>query len=398
MNITITPGKLSGTVTVIPSKSQAHRLLICAAFADAETTLHCPETSRDMDATAECLNALGASIRSRDGAYQVTPARKIPKVAHLYCHDSGSTLRFLLPIAGALGVDTTFHLEGRLPQRPLSPLWEEMERMGCTLSRPTLDTIRCQGKLQPGTYALDGSISSQFFTGLLLSFPLMDGTSRIQTMGKLESKPYVTMTLDAMEAFGVSGENMAVSGGHGYRSPAELTVEGDWSNGAFFLAAQALGSDLTVCGLSPTSSQGDRAAARWIPALKTHQTIPAGDIPDLVPILSIVSACHQGAVFTDIHRLRLKESDRVASILAMLAALGGHGEATENTLTVYGAGLTGGTVDSCNDHRIAMAAAIAATVCQQNVTILDAQCVQKSYPGFWEIYSGLGGAYEQHLR
>lgn len=398
MDITITPGKLSGTVTVIPSKSQAHRLLICAAFANGETTLRCPETSRDMNATAECLNALGASIHATDNGYLVTPAREIPTTAHLYCYDSGSTLRFLLPIAGALGVDTTFHLEGRLPQRPLSPLWEEIERMGCTLSRPTLDTIRCQGKLAPGTYALDGSISSQFFTGLLLAFPLMVGTSHIHTIGKLESKPYVTMTVDAMKAFGVSGENMTVAGSNGYRTPVELTVEGDWSNGAFFLAAQALGSNLTVCGLSPDSSQGDRAAARWISALKTQQTIPAGDIPDLVPILSIVAACHQGAVFTDIRRLRLKESNRVASILAMLTALGGRGEATENTLTVFGTGLTGGTVDSCNDHRIAMAAAIAATACPQNVTILGAECVQKSYPKFWEEYSRLGGNYEQYLR
>lgn len=398
MDIAITPTKLRGSISVIPSKSQAHRLLICAAFADGETTLHCPETSRDMDATAECLNALGASIHATGDGYHITPAVEIPTTAHLFCHDSGSTLRFLLPIAGALGLDATFHLEGRLPKRPLSPLWEEMERMGCTLSRPTADTIRCQGKLQSGTYALDGSISSQFFTGLLLAFPLMEGTSRIQPIGKLESKPYVTMTLDAMKAFGVSGETMTVTGGKGYHSPVEMTVEGDWSNGAFFLAAQALGSDLAVCGLSPDSSQGDRDAARWIPALKTHQTIPAGDIPDLVPILSIVAACHQGAVFTDIRRLRLKESDRVASILAMLTALGGRGEATENTLTVFGTGLLGGTVDSCNDHRIAMSAAIAATVCRKTVTILDAQCVQKSYPKFWEEYNRLGGNYEQYLR
>lgn len=391
MDITITPGKLSGSVTVIPSKSQAHRLLICAAFAHRETTLHCPETSRDMDATAGCLTALGATV-SRDAiGYHITPAKTIPKAAHLNCHDSGSTLRFLLPVAGALGVDTTFHLAGRLSQRPLSPLWEEMERMGCTLSRPTLDTIRCQGKLRPGTYALDGSISSQFFTGLLLAFPLIGGESHIQTIGMLESKPYVTMTLDAMKAFGVSGENMTVSGGRGYHSPGEMTVEGDWSNGAFFLAAQALGSDLAVCGLSPDSSQGDRAAARWIPALNVHQTIPAGDIPDLVPILAIVAAYHQGAVFTDIRRLRLKESDRVSSILAMLTALGGRGEATENTLTVYGTGLLGGTVDSCNDHRIAMSAAIAATVCRESVTILGAECVQKSYPRFWEEYNRLAG-------
>ena len=185
MDITIHPRCLRGDITVIPSKSQAHRLLICAAFADAPTVLRCPETNRDMDATAGCLNALGADIRRTETGYCVKPIQALPESALLNCQDSGSTLRFLLPVAGALGVDAVFRMEGRLPQRPLSPMWEEMERMGCTLTRPTPDTIRCQGKLRAGEYTISGAVSSQFITGLLLACARIPGESQITITGKL---------------------------------------------------------------------------------------------------------------------------------------------------------------------------------------------------------------------
>ena len=389
MDIILHPCPLSGSVTVIPSKSQAHRLLICAALADNATTLICPQTSRDMDATAQCLCALGATIDKTAEGYHIQPIAQTPQKAVLDCHDSGSTLRFLLPIAGALGVDTLFQLEGRLPQRPLSPLWEEMERMGCTLSRPTPDTICCQGKLKPGSYSIAGNVSSQFITGLLFAQSLIAGKTSLEITGKLESKPYVDLTKAAMDLFQAPR----------YHSPGTVTVEGDWSNGAFWLAAQSLGSNLTVSGLSETSVQGDRAAANWIPELTREKcTISAADIPDLVPILSVAAAFGHGAVFTDIARLRLKESDRIASTIAMLEALGGQAEASQDTLTVYPAKLYGGTVDSVNDHRIAMAAAIAATACTGDVVILGAECVEKSYPNFWTEYRRLGGNYEQYLR
>ena len=388
MDITIQPGTLSGTVAAIPSKSQAHRLLICAAFADQETTLICPDTNRDMDATADCLCALGADIRRTETGYTVIPIRTVPETATLNCCESGSTLRFLLPIVGALGVDATFLMEGRLPNRPLSPLLEEMERMGCALSRPTASTIRCQGKLRQGAYTIDGSVSSQFITGLLLAL-LLVGDSPLEVTGKIESAPYIDMTLKVMCLFGAPN----------LRSPGTVTVEGDWSNGAFWLAAKALGSDLEVTNLSSDSAQGDRAVADILPLLQTGcPTVSAADIPDLVPILSVVAAANRGAVFTDIRRLRLKESDRVASTVAMIQNLGGNAEATDDTLTISGTGLAGGTVDSVNDHRIAMAAAIASTVCSTPVTILGAQCVSKSYPRFWEEFSRLGGKYEQYLR
>ena len=398
MDICITPKKLYGNINAIPSKSQAHRMLICAAFSDQPTTLICPETNRDIEATANCLTALGAGITWLSNGYRVKPIEEVPFRASLPCQDSGSTLRFLLPIAGALGVDTVFQMTGRLPQRPLTPLWEEMERMGCTLTRPTADTIRCTGRLRSGEYAINGTISSQFITGLLFALSLLSGQSRLQVLGKLESAPYVSMTLAAMERFGISCNDYCFPGNGRFHSPGTVTVEGDWSNAAFFLAAQALGSPIQVGNLNPDSPQGDRACARLLPELKDKLTISAADIPDLVPILAVTAAANQGAVFTDIGRLRLKESDRVASVMDMLRALGGQAEADETTLTVYGTGLHGGTVDSRNDHRIAMSAAIAATVCDSPVTILGAQCVEKSYPKFFTDYTSLGGQYEQYLR
>ena len=396
MDIIISPRPLRGDLTVIPSKSQAHRLLICAAFSDKPTLLQCAETNRDMEATAECLTALGANIIRTDSGFTVFPVETVPEKARMNCGESGSTLRFLLPVAGALGVDALFTMEGRLPQRPLSPLWEEMERMGCTLTRPTPDTIRCTGKLRPGAYRIDGGVSSQYITGLLLALSLLGSGCQLEVTGKIESRPYIDMTKAAISLFGGDPDH---PGDNRFHSPGEIRVEGDWSNGAFFLAANALGSCLTLHGLDPDSPQGDRAVQEKLSLLGSGAPrISAADIPDLVPILSVAAAAQHGAIFTDIRRLRMKESDRVASVIAMLTSLGGRAEADENSLTVYPASFTGGIVDSCNDHRIAMSAAIAATVCTGPVTILGAECVRKSYPSFWEEYRRLGGLYEQHVR
>lgn len=381
MDITIYPSQLCGTVAAIPSKSQAHRMLICAAFAQTPTTLHCPQTNRDIEATAACLRALGADIAYCSGEYRIIPVENPPKTAELPCGESGSTLRFLLPIVGALGVSAVFRLEGRLPKRPLSPLWEEMERMGCSLSRLPDGSVLCEGKLQSGSYRMDGSVSSQFITGLMLALPLIDGSTDLEITGKIESAPYIEMTRQVIALFGTG--------------KTDFDVEGDWSNAAFFLAAHTLGSPVTVTGLDNNSKQGDRAVSALLPQLKAGRcTVCAADIPDLIPILSIVAAANHGASFTHIGRLRLKESDRVAAIIAMLESLGGSAEATEDTLTVHPASLRGGTIDGCNDHRIVMSAAIAATVCKLPVTVLGAEAVSKSYPDFWAEFRRLGGQYE----
>lgn len=398
MDIIIQPQRLSGIVHAIPSKSQAHRLLICSAFADRTTHLICQDTNQDIEATAACLRALGATIDRTENAYIIEPIKTVSANPILPCNESGSTLRFMLPIVGALGVSATFTTKGRLSARPLSPLWEEMERMGCRLSRPTADTIQCQGQLQPGKYSINGGISSQFITGLVFAISLIDGNSQIEITGNLESKPYIDMTQQALAAFKVNTAGFIVNGNQTYRSPGIIEVEGDWSNGAFFLVAQHLGSNVTVTGLPPTSHQGDRRVADILPQLSKQTTICCADIPDLVPILSVAAAAGNGATFTSIQRLRLKESDRVSSIINMLSALGVRAESTESTLTVHPGNISGGTVDSANDHRIAMSAAIAATIANDPIIIRNAQCVEKSYPKFWDEYKRLGGNYEQYIR
>ena len=398
MEITISPHILSGTVHAIPSKSQAHRLLICAAFADQKTHIICAETNQDIEATVSCLRALGADIERTESGYIVSPVTEIPSKAFLDCRESGSTLRFMLPVAGALGIDTTFIMSGRLPQRPLSPLWEEMERMGCTLSRPTENTIHCFGRLTGGQYSIDGSISSQFITGLLFAMAILDEPCKLTITGKIESAPYIAITRQAMELFGVETTDLHITSSWPFTSPGKLVVEGDWSNGAFFLGAAAIGNKLAVCGLDANTVQGDRAAAMLIEQLDNFITIDAADIPDLVPILSVVAGAKKGAKFINIGRLRLKESDRVQTVSAMLRQLGANVEETEDTLTVYPSRYRGCTIDSCGDHRIAMSAAIAATIADGPVTILKAQSVEKSYPSFWRVYQELGGNYEQHIR
>ncbi len=398
MDITIQPSSLSGTVRAIPSKSQAHRLMICAAFSDGPTYLECPQTNADIEATARCLSALGADIQRTADGYQVFPIKAIPEKAVLDCGESGSTLRFLLPVACALGVEATFQMQGRLPYRPLSPLWEELEHMGCHLSRPTETTILTSGKLRSGEFSLSGKVSSQFITGLLFAAALLDGISQITITDTLESKSYAEMTQVALRTFGVETNNYRVNGSFPFCSPGKLTVEGDWSNGAFWLAAKALKNPLSVTNLDPNSPQGDRASSKILADLEENITVSAADIPDLVPILAVVAGAKKGAVFANIARLRLKESDRVASVCNMLNALGATAFADENTLTVKPSIYHSCTIDAANDHRIAMSAAIAATVADGPVTVLGAECVTKSYPAFWQIYKELGGKYEQHIR
>ena len=407
MDITIFPEKLSGKVAAIPSKSQAHRVLLCAALADKPTYVEIPTICDDLSATISCICGFGGEIQHcYSEAEIISPIHTLPTSAIANCGESGSTLRFFLPLAGALGVDTIFHLEGKLPYRPLSPLWEEMERNGCRLSwmsRTALQSSGCKisrsvtaglhlsGQLRSGHYRIDGGVSSQFISGLLMALPLLDGESRLELMGRVESKPYVDMTLQVLSQFGIHWNDFRIQGNQKFVSPGKIRIEGDWSNAAFWFAADAIGSNIEVTGLNDNSLQGDKAIVHLLPLLKEHATISAADIPDLIPILSIVAAANKGAVITDIHRLRLKESDRVRAIVEMLNALGGRATADYNTLTIYPSPLVGGTVDACNDHRIAMSAAIASTVCKYPVTILGADCVNKSYPGFWKEFAKLGG-------
>lgn len=395
MQITLSPGKLTGTIQAISSKSQAHRMLICAAVSDKPCQIICADTNEDINATVACLNALGASIVRNSDCFYVEPIRSIPDKAILDCNESGSTLRFLLPFAGALGVDATFLLRGRLAQRPLSPLWEEMERMGCKLSRPSENTVHCCGRLHPGVYTIDGGVSSQFVTGLLFAMAILPGRSTLNITGCLQSKPYVDITLDVLSSFRVSVNEGSIEGKLPLNGPSCLQVEGDWSNAAFFLVANALGSDIVLENLNSQSYQGDRAIEEILLQWDANRSVDLSQIPDLMPILSIFAAANAGAEFINIQRLRLKESDRVNAVQSMLERMGIRTESTDSTLRIFPGAFKGGTVNSYNDHRIAMAAAIASTIADGPITITDAQCVKKSYPAFWQDMAKLGGKYEQ---
>lgn len=394
MDLTIYPTKLHGNVRAIPSKSQAHRLMICAAFSDTPTFLECSQTNEDIEATARCLCSLGANISRSESGYTVIPVENVPESAILDCGESGSTLRFLLPVACALGVSTTFVMHGRLPYRPLSPLWEELERMGCLLSRPTENTIATAGKLSSGNFYISGSVSSQYISGLLFATALMNGESKIIITDTLESKPYVEMTQLALSQFDVNTEGFCIKGSYPFHSPGKLCVEGDWSNSSFFLVANALGSNVNVINLNEYSPQGDRAIRSILSNPMSFQNISAVNIPDLIPILAVLYGTTSPIVFSNIGRLRLKESDRVATVCDMLNKLGATASVSENTLTIIPGKFHRCTIQAAGDHRIAMAAAIAATVSDGPITISGAECVAKSYPDFWNVYRQLGGKYE----
>ena len=391
MRAVLTPAPLRGEIRAIASKSQAHRLLICAALADGPTRIVCRERSEDIDATAACLRALGAQIDWADGEFSVEPLNTPRQDAVLDCGESGSTLRFLLPVVCALGVRATLQLHGRLPQRPLEPLWTELIDHGALLSRLPDGSIRTGGWLKGRDFTIAANVSSQFISGLLFCLPLLGGGS-VWLTGTLESASYIDMTCDALRTFGlhVSGRSASLTVSPGrYHSPGRVEVEGDWSNAAFWLCA-----GVGCTGLNPASAQGDRAVTEAIAAIRAGgAAIDAKNIPDLVPVLSVLAALTPGTTtFYHAQRLRLKESDRIAATCAMLTALGAEARPTEDGLQVTGARqLPGGTVDSAGDHRIAMSAAVAAAGCTGPVIVEGAQAVRKSYPAFWQDYAALGG-------
>lgn len=396
MNLKLTPSLLSGKISAIPSKSMAHRLLICAVLADRDTEIFCPRLSSDITATAECLKALGAEIEYDDGVFCVKAITNVKDMAEIDCGESGSTLRFLLPVVCALGKGAKIKMHGRLPERPLSPLWEELEAHGCSLSKEG-NVLTVSGKLRGGKFAIRADVSSQFISGLLFALPLIEEASEIELVGNVESAGYIRMTMDALNAFGVQiedGNVLKIKGGRKYKSPVKAKVEGDWSNAAFWYVANTMGSRIEITGLDKNSSQGDRKVIEAVSAIASDDcVIDVKDIPDLVPILGVLAAVSTGKTeFINAGRLRIKESDRIASVCNMLKSLGGDCAETKNGIIINGVRkLRGGTVDSVNDHRIAMSAAIAATVCEKSVTVLGAEAVNKSYPDFWKDYESLGG-------
>ena len=395
MKVTITPSKLEGVMEAIPSKSAAHRYLICAALADRETIIRCDKSSQDIDATAACLQAMGANITREDNCFRVSPL-KMQNHARLDCGESGSTLRFLLPVLCALGQNAQVTMHGRLPDRPLEPLWSELTAGGAVLTKPCREVLSVAGKLDKTEFALAANVSSQYISGLLFALPLLGGGS-IRLTGKVESVGYIHMTIQALRAFHVKtrweNDTITVLPG-GYISPGTAKVEGDWSNAAFWLAADALCGNVQCTGLDNDSCQGDKAVVTALENIRHGRSaIDASQIPDLVPILATVAALTPGRTeIVNAGRLRLKESDRLVTVRQMLTELGGNVTETEDGLIILGKDcLSGGTTHSRGDHRIAMAAAIASVGCTGQVVIENADSVNKSYPRFFSDFASLGG-------
>jgi len=438
VNIEISEPAHGGEVKAVASKSQAHRMLICAALAGEKTYIECGETSDDINATVGCLINLGANIHRDGEGFEVEPLKR-PVLEDItvtqHCMESGSTFRFMLPVCCALGVKAEFILSGRLSERPMAPLINELTAKGCEITKEDnvnyiesetgipykCGILRCSGKLDSGVYELPGNISSQFISGLLFALSMLEDDSILSVLGREESRPYIAMTLDALGIFGIKikrfatnpakGSAYRINGSQRYSTPGKVKVEGDWSNAAFWLCAGAIGdSGVTCTGLNLGSTQGDLSVMRLLerfgasvtyegdrvtvtPAKLHGIQIDAIDTPDLVPALAVVASVAEGAtVIHNAGRLKMKESDRLHAITDTLYDLGVDITESRASLIIRGkSSLKGGTVSSFNDHRIAMMAAIASKVCDEPVTINNAEAVRKSYPGFFRDFESLGG-------
>ena len=404
MKVKITPQKLNGTITPPPSKSQAHRLLIAAAMAAGESRTGNLTLSKDIAATINCMRALGARI-SEDGSVIEGiggTKRSFASLPELDCCESGSTLRFLIPVALAVAGGGIFTGQGRLMERPQGPYEQLFGEKGIIFCREQ-GTLRVEGRLTPGIYNLAGNVSSQFITGLMFALPLLDGDSEIMLTSPLESSGYVDMTLDALRQFGIRIH--PVEGG--WKIPGKqnyvnqnCAVETDWSQAGFYYAAKALGSRVEICGLNENSAQGDRVIRDHYRTLIApgEVTLDVRECPDLVPPLALMAALRAGETtkILGAARLRIKESDRLDTVTTQLNALGANIRQMPDSLIIHGVNsLHGGSVSGCNDHRIAMMLAVAATAADGPVILEGAECVTKSYPDFWEDYVDLGGQVER---
>ena len=415
MNKTIAPGERYGEVRIPSSKSIVHWQLICAALGEHEVLIRYDGLSRDIRATADCLSALGADIQIGENVLCVKPidGRGDIETALLPTGESGSTLRFLIPVAGMLGRKADFNMEGRLAERPMAPFDRLLREHGMSLTREG-QILHCEGQLEGGMFCLPGNISSQYFSGLLMALPKLGCDSRIQTEGQMESAAYVQLTEEVLKAAGIcfdreSESSWKIFGNQIPCLPDTISAEGDWSNAAFFLCAAALSDQgIRICGLNPESRQGDRQILQILHEFGAEVSIEektvsvrqgcrrpievdAIAIPDLVPVLAVLCCSTDGiSRITGAARLRWKESDRLRTTTALIRSLGGEAEELPDGIVIHGNGsLRGGTAETFNDHRIAMSAAVAAVLCAEPVTVLGAECVGKSYPRFWKDFEAL---------
>ena len=395
MRALIRPGPARGTVAAPPSKSMAHRLLIGAGLAGGTSVIHGVARSQDLLATADCLEALGAKVEWQGDDVRVTggdPREAAP--AKLDCRESGSTLRFLLPLCLLSGREMRLTGSEKLLQRPLSVYEEICKRQGIEYVRGD-EALRVKGRLCPGAYEVPGDVSSQFVSGLLLALPLLEKNSAIRLLPPVESRPYIEMTMQALAGFGVEtrwqdAETIDVPGGAAYKA-REAVVEGDHSNAAFFEALNFLGGSVRVTGLNPNSLQGDRVCTEYFSRLQAGcPELDLADCPDLAPVLFAVAAALHGARFTGTRRLRFKESDRGAAMAEELQKFGVELRLEENEITVCPGKLHApeAPLNSHNDHRVAMALSLLCTI--TGGTIEGAEAVRKSLPEYWDMLRSLG--------
>ncbi len=415
MDISMKWNRVCGNIPAIISKSDAHRALIAAALSDKPTRFKISLFSKDIDATLSCLKSLGVTVSTYNDSIIVAPIGKRVLNPELDCNESGSTLRFLIPVAAAVSENPKFVGRGRLSQRPLTPLISTMTENGCSFSSESLP-LSISGKLSSGDFVLPGDISSQFITGLLFALPLLDGDSTITLSSPLQSAAYVDMTLDTLTQFNIdikkTTDKFLIKGNQRYISPGEYKIEGDWSNIAPFMAAAALSGEITAYGFNPESKQSDieilsiikafgadiqYSAPEYSVASQTASplSIDVSQFPDLFPVIAVLLCGANGkSLLYNAKRLRIKESDRIESTLTLIKNLGGTAEATNDSLTIYGTGtLIGGKCDSFNDHRIVMAAAVASLISEKEVIINNAEAINKSFPDFFEYFKQTGGTY-----
>ncbi|MGP1569755.1 MAG: 3-phosphoshikimate 1-carboxyvinyltransferase [Eubacteriales bacterium] len=400
MNLKIAPGILQGKIQAVSSKSHSQRLLIAAALSENPCDVIIKNTSEDIEATKACLANLKAGI------------------SDFPCEESGATLRFLLPVIAAIRQSATFYARGTLLKRPLQPLQNVMEHNGCKFIKQKSELSskygkvfqKIEGKLRCGVYQVPGNVSSQYITGLLFALPMLGGVSRIDIMSSLESEGYVDLSLSVLKDFGIKiaerERSFHIEGNQRYVAPAgKVFPEGDWSNAAFWIAAdlisQKMGGKGVFCeGLNEKSLQSDRKILDIVRSIKDNYEndktliFDVSQIPDILPISAVIAAGRIKGMtkFINARRLRIKESDRLDSTLKLIKSLGGKAEEYAQSLDVFGTGgFLGGEVSGCGDHRIVMSAAIATMLAKKPVVIIGSEVCAKSYPTFFDDYERLGG-------
>jgi 3-phosphoshikimate 1-carboxyvinyltransferase len=416
----VSPTVLKGKVKIPPSKSISHRALIAAGLSNGRSRIDNLIMSKDMEATINILKNLGAKVEF-NGDFAIIESNGDIRVSNQYmnCNESGSTIRFFIPIALTTGDKVTFDGEGKLVERPMGPYYEIFDEQGLKYeTNAGCLPLKVEGKLKPGNFKIRGDISSQFITGLLFALPLLDGDSVITITTELESKGYIDLTLDTLSRFGVIIHNnnykeFHVKGNQKFIS-LDYYVEGDYSQVAFWLAAGVLSENITCTGMNLNSLQGDKVIIEILKEMNADislskegitakqsklkgTAIDVSECPDLVPILAVVAALSEGTTtIYNAARVRIKECDRLHAITTELNKLGASVLEKEDSLVIEGKeSLNGGEVESWNDHRIVMALAIAALKCKAPVTIKDSGAITKSYPGFFKDFISLGGLIDE---